>query len=91
MVVEEKNYLCGFQYLTKLLEYEEKEKTCGKNRNSYFKTDKDATAMVLKEDYYSRLSHNFHAGYNVQVMVSSLLILMYGYFKIDLIIIHLYR
>ena len=27
--------------------YEEKEKICGENRNSYFKTDKDATAMVL--------------------------------------------
>lgn len=78
---EEKNYLTGFQYLTKLLEYEEKERICGENRNSYFKTDKDATAMVLKEDYYSRLSHDFHAGYNVQVMVSSLLILMYGVFR----------
>ena len=77
----QRKYLLGFQYLTKLVEYEEKEKICGENRNSYFKTDKDATAMVLKEDYYSRLSHDFHAGYNVQVMVSSLLILMYGVFQ----------
>ena len=52
-----------------------------KNRNSYFKTDYDATAMVLKEDYYSKSSHDFHAGYNIQVMVSSLLILMYGAFQ----------
>ena len=37
--------------------------------------------MVLKEDYYSKLSHDFHAGYNVQVLVSSLLILMYGVFQ----------
>ena len=37
--------------------------------------------MVLKEDYYSKLSHDFHAGYNVQVMVSSLLIVMYGLFQ----------
>lgn len=79
--LEEKNYILGFQYLTKLLEYEEKENICGENRNSYFKTDKDATAMVLKEDYYSKLSHDFHAGYNIQVMVSSLLILMYGVFQ----------
>lgn len=79
--LEEKNYMLGFQYLTKLLDYEEKEKICGENRNSYFKTDKDATAMVLKEDYYSKLSHDFHAGYNVQIMVSSLLILMYGVFQ----------
>ena len=78
---EEKNYLLGFQYLTKLVEYEEKEHICGENRNSYFKTDHDATAMVLKEDYYSKLSHDFHAGYNIQVMVSSLLILMYGVFQ----------
>lgn len=77
----QKNYLLGFQYLTKLLEYEEKEEICGENRNSYYKTDKDATAMVLKEDYYSKLGHDFHAGYNIQVMVSSLLVLMYGVFQ----------
>lgn len=32
-------------YLTKALEYEEKEKICGENRYSYYKTDHDATAM----------------------------------------------
>lgn len=37
--------------------------------------------MVLKEDYYSKSSHDFQPGYNVQVMVSSLLILMYGVFQ----------
>ena len=58
---EQKNYKKGYEYLVKLIEYEEKEKICGKNRNSYFKTDVDATAMVLKEDYYSKLSHDFHA------------------------------
>ena len=78
---EQKNYKLAYQYLTKLLEYEEKERICGKNRNSYYKTDKDATAMVLKKDYYSKLSHDFHAGYNVQVLVSNLLILMYGVFQ----------
>ena len=78
---EQKNYKKGYEYLIKLVEYEEKEKICGENRNSYFKTDKDATAMVLKEDYYSKLSHDFHAGYNIQVLVSSLLILMYGVFQ----------
>lgn len=78
---EQKNYKKGYEYLVKLIEYEEKEKICGENRNSYFKTDYDATAMVLKEDYYSKLSHDFHAGYNVQVLVSSLLILMYGVFQ----------
>ena len=78
---EQKNYKKGYDYLVKLIEYEEKEKICGENRNSYFKTDYDATAMVLKEDYYSKLSHDFHAGYNIQVMVSSGLITMYGVFQ----------
>jgi len=78
---EQKNYKMGFQYLVKLIEYEEREKICGENRNSYYKTDHDATAMVLKEDYYSKLSNDFHAGYNVQVIISSLLIMMYGVFQ----------
>ena len=78
---EQKNYKLAYQYLIKLLEYEEKEEICGENRNSYYKTDKDATAMVLKEDYYSKTSNDFHAGYNIQVMVSSGLITMYGVFQ----------
>lgn len=81
LTIEQKNYKMAYQYLIKVLEYEEKEHICGENRNSYFKTDKDATAMVLKEDYYSKLSHDFHAGYNIQVMVSSGLITMYGVFQ----------
>ena len=43
-----------YEYLEKSLEYEEKERICGE-RNSYYKTDHDATAMCLKEDYYSGL------------------------------------
>ena len=78
---EQRNYKLAYQYLIKLLEYEEKETICGENRNSYYKTDKDATAMVLKEDYYSKTSHDFHAGYNIQVMVSSSLVTMYGVFQ----------
>ena len=78
---EIKNYKLAYQYLIKLLEYEEKERICGENRNSYFKTDKDATAMMLKEDYYSKLSHDFHAAYNVQVLISNLLIVMYGVYQ----------
>ena len=63
-------------YLNKSLEYEEKEEMCG-DRNSYYKTDKDATAMCLKEDYYSGLGSNMHAGYNVQLIVSKGIILAY--------------
>ena len=63
-------------YLNKSLDYEEKEEICGE-RNSYYKTDKDATAMCLKEDYYSGLGSNMHAGYNVQIIVSKGIILDY--------------
>ena len=63
LTVEQRNYKTGYEFLIKLVDYEEKERICGNNRNSYFKTDHDATAMVLKEDYYSKSSHDFHAGY----------------------------
>lgn len=63
-------------YLNKSLEYEEKEDICGE-RNSYYKTDIDATAMCLKEDYYSGLGSNMHAGYNAQIIVSKGIILDY--------------
>lgn len=62
-------------YLQKQLEYEEQVILCGDNRNSYYKTDIDATAMCLKEDYYSGLGSNMHAAYNVQFVVSKGLIL----------------
>lgn len=63
------SYESMYSYLQKSLEYEEKERICGPNRNSYYKTDKDATAMCLKEDYYSGLGSNMHAAYNVQLCV----------------------
>lgn len=81
LTIEQRNYKKCYQYLIKLLEYEEKERICGKNRKSYYKTDHDATAMVLKEDYYSKTSRDFHAAYNVQVMVSAGIITMYGVFQ----------
>ena len=64
-------------YLEKTLEYEEKECICGPYRNSYYKTDHDATAMCLKQDYYSGLGSNMHAAYQVQTVVSSGLIVTY--------------
>lgn len=72
-----KDYNALSKYLLRSLEYEEKEKICGPNRNSYFKTDHDATAMCLKEDYYSGLGSNMHAGYNLQLIVSKGIILDY--------------
>ena len=65
------------EFLNKSLEYEEKERICGPNRNSYYKTDKDATAMCLKSDYYSKLGTNMHAAYNIQICVANGLITSY--------------
>ena len=53
----------------KINDYEEMYKIVGNDRKSFYKTDKDATAMVLKEDYYSKSSYEFHAAYNVQQLV----------------------
>ena len=66
----EQQYLQLQAYLEKSLEYEEEERICGPNRNSYYKTDHDATAMTLKTDYYSGLASNMHAAYNVQIAVT---------------------
>jgi hypothetical protein len=72
-----KSYILLVEYLLKSLEYEEKESVCGPNRNSYYKTDKDATAMCLKEDYYSGLGSNMHAAYNTQLSVANGLVTAY--------------
>lgn len=63
--------------LSKVIEYEEKERICGPNRKSYFKTDLDATAMALKSDYYSGLGSNMHAAYNIQILVIKGLVFSY--------------
>jgi len=68
-------------YLSRLLDYEEKEEICGPNRNSYYKTDHDATAMALKTDYYSGHGSNMHAAYNVQFLVSAGIITFFGVFQ----------
>jgi len=73
----EKQYSQLVSYLEKAIEYEEKEAICGDNRNSYYKTDHDATAMTLKTDYYSGLGSNMHAAYNVQSVVVSGIVCAY--------------
>ena len=65
------------EYLIKSLEYEEKERICGPDRNSYYKTDHDATAMTLKADYYAGLGSSMHAAYNSQLLVSKGIIAAY--------------
>lgn len=63
--------------LDRALDYEEKERICGDNRKSYFKTDHDATAMCLKDDYYAGLGSSMHAAYNLQIMVCHGIVISY--------------
>ena len=56
-------------YLISLLSATTRIDICGKDRNSYSKSDHDATMMHMKEDYYSKTGI-FKAGYNVQIGVS---------------------
>lgn len=64
--------------LDKIKEYEIKLHTCG-SRNSYSKTDKDATFMHMKEDHMR--NGQLKAGYNVQHAVNSGFIVMAGLFS----------
>lgn len=61
-------------YYDKLSEYNTHLTICGE-RNSYSKTDPDATFMHMKEDYYMRTGI-FKPGYNIQLGVSDEYILM---------------
>ncbi len=63
--------------LEKVLEYEEKERICGPDRKSYYKTEHDATAMALKADYYAGLGSHMHAAYNTHILVIKGLIFSY--------------
>lgn len=56
------------EYLSKLKEYRNKIKTCG-SRNSYSKTDADATFMRMKED--AMLNGQLKPAYNIQHGVDS--------------------
>ncbi len=57
--------LCG--YIRKLKQYAKHIKTCGEDRNSYSKTDNDATFMRMKRDYMG--NDQLLPGYNVQIGV----------------------
>lgn len=78
---EEKTVVGLQKCLVKLLEYEEIIETCGPDRNSYYRTDHDATAMSLKRDYYSGHGSNFHAAYNVQFSENYGLITNFGCYQ----------
>ncbi len=57
------------EYYTKLKEYNKDLTIIGPNRNSYSKTDNDATFMHMKEDHMRNAQ--LKPGYNVQIGVSN--------------------
>ncbi|MDM1679116.1 transposase, partial [Myroides odoratimimus] len=63
------------EYPTKIQEYQEHEAIL-EDRNSYSKTDKDATFMRMKEDHMN--SGFLKAGYNVQISTNNQYILAYS-------------
>jgi len=56
------------KYTEKLKEYREKMEICGSERNSYSKTDHDATFMRIKKDYMG--NDQLLPAYNVQIGVA---------------------
>ena len=60
-------YESFYEYLNKLKEYAVKVETCGNIRNSYSKTDKDATFMRVKRDYMG--NDQLLPAYNFQIGV----------------------
>lgn len=66
------------EYFIKLFDYENKLNICGE-RNSYSKTDHDATMMNMKYDYYNQTGV-FKPGYNFQLGVSDEYIVHLGVF-----------
>ena len=62
-------------YLPRMQRYEQQEATCG-DRNSYSKTDPDATFMRMKEDHMK--NGQLKPGYNVQVGTENQFIVGYS-------------
>lgn len=61
--------------LPKLIEYEDKLKILG-DRNSYAKTDTDATFMRMKDDHFG--NGQLKAGYNIQISTENQIITHYS-------------
>jgi len=64
----QRDYEAISEYLTKLTEYNEHLRIMGDSRNSYSKTDHDATFMRMKDDHM--MNNQLKPGYNVQIGVS---------------------
>ena len=65
---EQRQYEKLTLYTEKLMEYIEKINTCGPERNSYSKTDRDATFMRIKKDYMG--NDQLLPAYNAQIGVA---------------------
>lgn len=66
--VQQRQYELLLKYTAKLEEYVEKVQICGPERNSYSKTDHDATFMRIKTDYMG--NDQLLPAYNVQIGVA---------------------
>ena len=65
---EQRHYEKLGEYTAKLREYVEKLNICGEDRNSYSKTDHDATFMRMKRDYMG--NDQLLPAYNVQLGIA---------------------
>ena len=63
-------------WIPRLKKYEQQSEIYGKDRNSYSKTDTDATFMRMKDDHMR--NGQLKAGYNVQIGTSNQFILSYS-------------
>lgn len=63
--VEQRNYDKLVEYTEKLKKYAKQISICGDKRNSYSKTDNDATFMRMKRDYMG--NDQLLPGYNIQM------------------------
>ena len=66
--VQQRRYEKLVVYAKKQSEYVEKLRICGTERNSYSKTDHDATFMRMKRDYMG--NDQLLPGYNIQIAVA---------------------
>lgn len=71
---KDKVEICSREYPNKIAEYELKAAILG-NRNSFSKTDTDATFMRMKEDHMK--NGQLKPGYNVQISTSNQFIVKY--------------
>ena len=76
--IKKKLNIAKKEYPKRLAEYEAKEKILG-SRNSYSKTDKDATFMRMKDDKMN--NRELKAAYNVQISSNNQYILNYDIYQ----------